>query len=76
VVAILRVREGIVLRPKCKHTSQLIGAPQDSNPEPTDYETGRGVLMKLDQLRCNRLYRIRSRQSCLHLATSEHVIAP
>ncbi len=32
--------------------------------------------MKLDDVRCNSIYRIRSRQSSLHLATSQHTIAP
>jgi len=32
--------------------------------------------MKLDQARCISIYRIVSRQSSLHLATSQHAIAP
>jgi hypothetical protein len=32
--------------------------------------------MKLDQARCSSIYRIRSRQSKLHLTKSEYMIAP
>src|SRR5262245_17454967 len=60
-----------------KTAHRFLSAPgRDSNPEPTDYETGWRASTMLDQARCNSIYEASGRQSWGHLATSDHLIAP